>query len=110
MVNLEVVNEVSLSMEELKDKLDKIKKRDEDLNPRGIKTYEYINRIVKKDGKKLKVNLSKLGISRLKDKHINKIVDILPKDIDELRSVLSGENLTLKQEDLIKIVETVKNG
>ena len=98
MANLEIINETSLSMQDLKDKLDKVKKRDGDLNPRGIKTYDYISRFVKKDAKKLKENLGKLGILRLKDKHINKIVDILPKDIDSLKSILSGENLTLKQE------------
>ncbi|MBS3135289.1 hypothetical protein J4406_02885 [Candidatus Woesearchaeota archaeon] len=109
MANLEIINENSLSMQDLREKLDKIKKRDETLNPRGIKTYEYINRFAKKDNKELKKNLEKLGILRLKDKHINKIIDILPKDIDSLKSVLSGENLTLKQEDLSKIVETIKN-
>ena len=110
MANLEIINETPLSMGKLKDKLDKIKKRDKDLNPRGIKTYDYINKFTKKDTKKLEAGLSKLGILRLKDKHINKIVDILPKSIDELKAVLSGENLTLKQEDLTKIVETIKNG
>ena len=110
MANLEVINERALSMHELKDKLDGIKKRDSEVNPRGIKTYEYINKFIKKDNKKLKEKLVELNILRLKDKHINKIVDILPKDIDELKSVLSGDNLTLKQEDLTKIIETMKNG
>ena len=109
MANLEVLNETSLSLQELKEKLNEIKKRDGDLNPRGIKTYDYINKFSKKDTKKLKENLDKVGILRLKDKHINKIVDILPKDTDELKAVLSGENLTLKQEDLDKIIATVKN-
>ena len=108
MANLEIINEKSLSMQELKDKLDQIKKRDKDLNPREIKTYDYINRFVKKDVKKLKENLGNIGILRLKDRHINKIIDILPKDIDDLKSILSGENLTLKQEDLGKIIETIK--
>lgn len=109
MANLEIINETPLSMQELRGKLDKIKKRDKDLNPRSIKTYDYINKFAKKDTKKLKENLGKLSILRLKDKHINKIVDILPKDIDELKLILLGENLTLKQEDLTKIVETIKN-
>ena len=72
MANLEIINENSLSMQDLREKLDKIKKRDETLNPRGIKTYEYINRFAKKDNKELKKNLEKLGILRLKNKHINK--------------------------------------
>ena len=110
MANLEVINENSLNIYELKDKMDSIKKRDGTLTPRGIKTYDYISKFVKKDFKKLKEKLVELNISRLKDKHINKIIDILPKDIEELKSILSGENLTLKQEDLTKIIETIKNG
>ena len=109
MANLEVINENALNLHELKDKLDKIKKRDDTLNPRGIKTYEYINKFTKKDNKKLKEKLMQLNILRLKDKHINKIIDVLPKDVDELKSILSGENITLKQEDLIKVIEIVKN-
>jgi len=108
MANLEIINETPLSMQQLRDKLDQVKKRDKDLNPRSIKTYDYINKFSKKDTKKLRENLEKVGILRLKDKHINKIVDLLPKDIDELKSILIGENLTLKQEDLTKIVETIK--
>ena len=108
MANLEIINEISLNMQELKDKLDQVKKRDKDLNPRGIKVYDYITKFGNKNAPKLKNNLNGLGILRLKDKHINKIVDILPKNIDELKSILSGENLTLKQEDLDKIVETIK--
>ena len=110
MANLEVINENSLNIYELKDKMDSIKKSDGALTPRGIKTYNYISKFVKKDFKKLKEKLIELNISRLKDKHINKIIDILPKDIEELKSILSGENLTLKQEDLTKIIETIKNG
>jgi|SRR3989344_2045734 len=109
MVNLEIINENALSMNELKEKLDSIKKRDGTLTPRGIKTYDYIARFMKKDMKKIREKLVQLSIGRLKDKHINKIVDILPNDIDELKSILSGENLTLKQEDLTKIIETIKN-
>jgi len=109
MVNLEVINENALSMSELKDKLDSIKKRDGTLNPRGIKTYDYITKFMRKDMKKIKEKLVQLNIGRLKDKHINKIIDISPNNVDELKSILSGENLTLKQEDLTKIIETVKN-
>src|SRR3989344_6273914 len=109
MANLDVINETPLSMQELKDKLDDIKKRDKDLNPRGIKTYDYINKFLKKDTKKNKEKLGELGILRLKDKHINKIIYLLPKDVDELKSILQGENLTLKTEDLRKIIEAIKN-
>jgi DNA-directed RNA polymerase subunit F len=51
--------------------------------------------------------LGEIGISRLNEKHIALIVNILPVDLDSLRTVLSGENITLKDDDLKKIVETV---
>ena len=54
MVNLEIINENALSMNELKEKLDSIKKRDGTLTPRGIKTYDYIARFMKKDMKKIR--------------------------------------------------------
>ena len=52
--------------------------------------------------------LEKLNIPRLKERQMVKIIDILPTDIDSLRTLLIGENLIIKQEDLIKIVDVVK--
>ena len=67
MANLEVINENALSMHELKEKLDNVKKRDEELNPRGIKTYEYISKFIKKDNKKLKEKLVELNKLRVEE-------------------------------------------
>ena len=57
----------------------------------------------------IKKKLSAVDIGRLKERHINKIIDIRPKNSDELKAVLSGENLTLKQDDLNKVLEAIKN-
>lgn len=111
MTNIEIINEMPLTMAELKDKLDEIKKRDKELKPRALKTYEYLEKFVNiksKDAIKLRDELTKLQISRLKERHINKIIDIMPKDIETLKLIFVGENLTLKQDDLDKILNTVK--
>ena len=106
---MEIINEKPISMSELKDKLAEIKKRDTELTFRGKKTEEYLNKISKfKKYEELQKDLEKLDIPRLKDRQIAKIIDILPIDIDSLRTTLVGENLIIKQEDLVKIVDTVK--
>ena len=37
-----------------------------------------------------------------------KIIDILPEDVETLKVVFAGEELTLKTEDLNKIIEITK--
>jgi len=51
--------------------------------------------------------LEDLKIPRLKDTHITKIIDILPTTLEDLKAVLQGYSLTVNNENLNKIVETV---
>ncbi len=91
--------------------LEKIKKRDKELIERATKTHEYINKITKtsdKEIKELKTKLEKSDIARLKPKHITKIIDIMPNDMDSLKTLFASEPITLKQEDLSKILECLK--
>ncbi len=111
MTDVELTNETPISLVEMREDLMKLKKRDKELNFRANKTLEYLTKITKSNLKEvleLKDKLGKLDIGRLKEKYIIKIVDILPKDLDSLRAVFAGEGVTLKQEDLNKILETVK--
>tara|TARA_Y100000310_G_scaffold275745_2_gene292438 strand:- start:199 stop:543 length:345 start_codon:yes stop_codon:yes gene_type:complete len=111
MSDIEVIEERPLSLNDLKVELEKVKKRDKELNFRGNKTEDYLNALVKLQSKKpedLEKALSDLGLGRLRERQIKKIADIKPVDLDSLRTIMSGENLTLKTEDLQKIVETVK--
>jgi DNA-directed RNA polymerase subunit F len=114
MSGIEILNENTLNLAELKDRLESVKKRDGELNARSTKMYNYIGKFLKKtdDSKKIaevKKKLSDVDIGRLKERHINKIIDIRPKNADELKAILSGENLTLKQDDLNKVLEAIKN-
>ena len=111
MANAEIINENSITMAELKEKLDEIKKRDKELKPRALKTHEYLSRFVDikaKDAMKIKQDLQKLQIPRLKERHINKIIDIMPNDLETLKLIFVGENITLKQDDLEKIINALK--
>lgn len=110
MTEISIIEEKPMSMAEVRDYLEDLKKEKKELNFRENKSLTYINTFVKiksKDAEKLKEELSKLDIARLKEKYIIKIIDILPKNIDELRMILSGEEVTLKSEDLNKIIEIV---
>jgi len=107
----EILEEKSLSMIETKDLLSKIKKRDEELNFRGNKTEEYLNNVLKissKQGKELKEKLINLEIPRLKENHIFKIIDILPKNVEELKVILQGYTITVNADNMKRIVEVVK--
>jgi len=98
-------------MEEMKHQLEEIKKRDKELGFRAKKTEEYLNVVTKGKCKKpeeLKKELENLEILRLKPKHIVKLLDTLPQDLDSLRMIFSAETLALKQEDLPKILEVIK--
>ncbi|MFH1592611.1 MAG: hypothetical protein ABIB47_04570 [Candidatus Woesearchaeota archaeon] len=109
MAEIEVISEEPLTLVEAKIALEKIEKRDKELSERSKKTMEYVNKVAKKslqDVKGLKKELE--GVGRLKPKHIAKIIDVYPKDIDSLKVVISGENIALKQEDLQRILECLK--
>ena len=108
MSNMELIEESPLSLVEVKDKLAEIKKRDKELDARALKVEEYVNKFAQeKKTKDLADKLKKLDISRLKDRNIKKIVDIMPQDADSLKSLFTGDNLTLKQEDLQKIISVI---
>ncbi len=111
MTNVEIINEMPLTMAELKEKLDEVKKRDKELKNKALKTYEYLNKFVNIKNKeviKLKEEIAKLQIPRLKERHINKIIDIMPHDMEILKLIFVGDNITLKQEDLDKILKITK--
>jgi len=108
----EIVEEKEVPCYEVKQEIAKIKKRDEELNFRVQKTDEYLNTFVMlsaKQGKELVEKLRSLEIPRLSDGHIYKIVDILPKTVEELKVVMQGYTLTINNDNMKKIVAAVKD-
>ena len=108
MPDVKILSEKPIGMVELKNELESIKKRDKELNFRATKTEEYLQQftMVKNSGGLIK-KLEDLKIPRLKDTHITKIIDILPTTLEDLKAVLQGYSLTVNNENLNKIVETV---
>ncbi|AJF62971.1 MAG: hypothetical protein QT11_C0001G0842 [archaeon GW2011_AR20] len=111
MANIEIINETPISIPELKERLEEIKKRDKELKSRALRTHEYLDKFSNakvKDSTKLKESILKLQIPRLKERHIVKLIDIMPKDLETLKLIFVGENITLKQDDLEKILSVLK--
>lgn len=108
MVRPKILGEQPISMVELKQELEEIKKRDKELGFRSQKTEEYLNQFCKLDDKQaedLKKKLEGLDITRLKESAMLKIIDLLPTNIDELKTILQGYIVTINKKDMESIIE-----
>lgn len=104
-----IISETPMSLGELKEELDRIKKRDGELNFRANKTEEYLQQInidVKKS-KDIAKKIEELNVPRLRDVHIAKIVGIMPKKVEDLKVVLQGYPISVSNENLKKIVDII---
>jgi len=106
----EIIEKEPLGTAQVKSILQKIHKRDGELTFRGGKTQDYVNEATSLTDKKTTdavKKLEKLEVSRLKQIHFVKIVDLMPESAEHLKFILSGFNITLKKEDLTKIVDAL---
>lgn len=107
----EIINEVPMNISQLRNELERIKKRDEELNFRGNKTQEYLGQFVGLSDKKadeLYKKLEGLKIPRLKEIHIHKLIDILPVTADDVKVVLQGYPISVANDNLKKLAEAVE--
>lgn len=110
MASFKIIKENPVTMAEVKDELSKIQKKVGELNFRSNKTYAYLQEFSKlstKKSKELFEEILKLEIPRLKEDHIVKIVDTLPKSAEEIKSLLSGFTITITNENAKKIADKV---
>jgi DNA-directed RNA polymerase subunit F len=104
----EILNEIPVGMAQLKEELERVKKRDKELNFRATKAEDYLNQVVSmKNSEELFKKLAALNVPRLKEQHIYKIIDVLPTTVDDLKIVLQGYTLTVNNQNLKKIVDTI---
>ena len=105
---MEILSETPISAYQLKEELEKIKKRDKELNFRAAKTEEHLNSIdTPKNLDDLYEKISKLDIARLKDQHIRKILDVMPKSVNELKVVMQGYTISVTNENMKKVVDII---
>ncbi|MDP3918972.1 MAG: hypothetical protein Q8Q35_03670 [Nanoarchaeota archaeon] len=109
MAEFTIIEENPICLTDIKQKLKLIEKEGK-LSFRAEKTKAYLDNfatLTKKDNDKVKKEIENLNIPRLKDRHIIKIIDVLPKDADSLKILLSGETLTISDEDIKKILDVI---
>jgi DNA-directed RNA polymerase subunit F len=73
-------------------------------------TEEYLKKFLKtkpEQAKKIKADLDKLDLLKMKREHVIKIVDLLPTDASELNKIFV--DISLNEDETNKILEIVKN-
>lgn len=106
------VSEKPLSLVEVQRELENIQKRDIELNYVSAKVHEYLSSFVAVTPEQREVlhkKLKSLDLIRLKEEHIAKIIDFLPKNVNELRAILQAYPLSLVKKDQESIIEAVKD-
>ena len=108
MADIQIISETPINIYQLKKELERIKKRDNELNFRAARTEEYLNQdTTHKNADELLDKIMKLNIPRLKEHHIHKIIDIAPTTLNELKVVLQSYTITINNESMKKIVDTI---
>lgn len=111
MPNPQLIEETPLSLVDVKEALQKIEKQDKELNYRSNKTKEYLGLFVQlseEKKKELYEKLTALNSLRLKEIHIIKIIDFLPKTIEDLKVVLQAYPVSMPKKEMEGIVAAVK--
>ncbi|MDP7323776.1 MAG: hypothetical protein QF632_03385 [Candidatus Woesearchaeota archaeon] len=112
MVKPELVEERPVTMGTLRKELESIQSKYKELNFRSARTLEHLQEFLTEKEKTLsdlQEKLQKLDIPRLKEEYICKIVDLLPKTVDDLKVIMQGYTVTVNNDNLKKIVDTVNS-
>ncbi|MEA2036206.1 MAG: hypothetical protein U9O94_01755 [Nanoarchaeota archaeon] len=108
MADLKILSEKAIDMNELRKELEKIKKRDKELNFRANKTEEYLQHFADlKNSEELFKKLDDLKIPRFREQHIAKIIDTLPKNAEDVKLILKAYPVTVSADSIKKIVDVV---
>jgi DNA-directed RNA polymerase subunit F len=105
----EILKEEIVPLSRVKEILSK--KAPKDLTYEQKKALDHAKEFIKLNDNEIKnlmEELKALEIRKLKDKQIIKILDILPKNIEQLKVILTETDLTFKTSELEKIMQVVK--
>ncbi len=108
----EVLEKHPSNMVSTRSELQRIEERDGELSFRGNRTMDYLNEFVQLDedeAEELKEELLDLDIARLKEEFVHKIIDTLPRDMDELEVLLQGYTLSMDEDDMKEVMDIVED-
>jgi len=107
----EVLTSEPTNAAHVKSQLEKIKERDGELNFRAQKTLDYLQQFCRLDEKKageLMEKLMGLNVSRLREMHFHKIIDIMPTHSNDVKVALQGYNISVSNDNCKKIADVVQ--
>lgn len=108
MAGMKILSETSMNIYQLRKELENIKKRDNELNLRASRTEDYLNQTATlNNSEELFDKILKLEVPRLREQHINKIMDIAPTNVNDLKVILQGYTISLSNESIKKIIDTI---
>ena len=110
MVSPQFIEEKPLSLVDVKVILDNVEKRDTELGFQSSKVKEYLENFVELSPSKkeeLYKKLQGLNLTRIKEEHLMKIIDFMPKTLNDLKVVLQAYPLTMPKKDQESIVAAV---
>ena len=105
-----IISQIPVTLTELKAELAKMKEKDKESSIRVTRMEDYLNAFVElnpEQGKELQEAITKLAINRLKEEHICKIVDLLPKNANELKIIMQAYAVSLTNDAAGKIVDAI---
>lgn len=105
-----ILNTTPINSTELFAEMKRIKDRDKELGFRAQKTLDYLesmNIMDAKKGKELLDKLMKLDVPRLREMHFQKIIDLMPSNQKDVKTILQGYNVTVSAEACKKIADAV---
>jgi len=100
-----ILDRIPLNMNEVQEILEGIPSNDKKEEIEG-----YLKKFVKvspKQSKKIKEDLEKADLLKIKREHIVKIVDLLPEDASDINKIFS--DISLNEDEVNKILGIVKN-
>ena len=107
---MEIREEKPVSLPQLKKYVASIAKRDEEKSHRVQRMVDYLsmfNAAHFKQVEQLIKNLQALELPRMKEQHIYKLAELMPKTPEDAKLVLQGYPLIVSAENLKKIAQVV---
>jgi DNA-directed RNA polymerase subunit F len=107
-----IIEQKPISITELKIEIENIKKREKEPSIRITKIDDYLNSFVQLSAakeKELTEAIQKLNVPRLREDHIVKITELVPRTVDDLKMILQGYVISVSNDNLKKIVDTVNS-
>lgn len=94
----------SLSLAEVREVLDS---REETDKTKAVIAYaKKFTKLTAAELKNIKQDLEQLGIIKLKEEHIAKIIDVMPADAEDVRKIFT--DVSLEENEITKILDVSK--